>query len=353
MGGFSVQTGCCGVLPILTPQEADSTKNALYALLSLYGTVFFWVGTWNICAVHVGGLYDEVSGYHIEHVEGLAPYNLWVPLFFFVGLGLALLTDTMYSFGCVDGSYLPTKWARNPWVNRARVFIGLYANILMWVGIYFWVGVYVGGFSSEGLYLYRTYEAPVEPIPSLDVSDACSAQMQVLCPWDEHLHDDDEEYRSEASCTSCIVTNWDVLQGSCEYAPDVDYYTDTNRFSGTGVLDGLIGHCRTLCPPGEDFHWCQNVPKRYLTKDLIIWFSGLFLLYVSGTFFPASCVHVRGATGWFGLPSLGEGTVRGETEARGGGRKRGGEQQEWKNSKSGGGTGRGEENSKRGGWGWG
>ena len=76
------------------------------------------------------------------------------------------------------------------------------------------------------------------------------------------------------------------------------------------------------------------MPKRYLTKDLIIWFSGLFLLYVSGTFFPASCVHVRGATGWFGLPSLGEGTVRGETEARGGGRKRGGEQQEWKNSKS-------------------
>jgi hypothetical protein len=67
----------------------------------------------------------------------------------------------------------------------------------------------------------------------------------------------------------------------------------------------------------------SHAPHEYMTKDLIVFFSGVVLLVVSGTYYPCGGVYMSGANGWFGMSSLGVGDRLAEQVGESSGRKGG------------------------------
>ena len=137
-------------------EEWDSWTNVVKALIALYGSVLYWVGMWSLCVHNLYGEYGAV-------VQDDSVWAANIAGFFFVGLALALATDSMYALGAIDprtcigtDGYSPAAWTKRPGVMTLRIFAGLLATIFMWVGVYFFVSHFVV-FDSEDLYNYSGF----------------------------------------------------------------------------------------------------------------------------------------------------------------------------------------------------
>jgi len=184
----------------------------------------------------------------------------------------------------------------------------------MWAGAFFTVAKYGLGVNSEELYRYKGAYGAVKPLPSKAVTESCTEMMQSRCPFE--AADIGDYYaplwEQEDVCSSCIVDNWEALARECTYDVDDDYYNDVPlRYNGTGVLDGLIVHCRTLCPKGVEIAHCTQAPSMFVQKDGFVFCLGIALLWLSGTFFTAGCVYIDSPSGWFGFEACGEGRMGG------------------------------------------
>jgi hypothetical protein len=256
----------------------------------------------------LGVLVEEtlIASVHIR--DGSQFITPWVSLI------AALLSDTLYSIGLVDGSYFPTKWARIACVQRLRTITGILACLLMWAGAFFTVAKYGLGVNSEELYRYKGAYGTVKPLPSRAITESCTEMMQSRCPFEaaDIGNHSAPLWEKEGVCSSCIVNNWEALARECTYDVDDDYYNDVPlRYNGTGVLDGLIVHCRTLCPKGVKLAHCTQAPSMFVQKDGFIFCLGIGLLWLSGTFFTAGCVYIDSPSGWFGFEACGEGRMGG------------------------------------------
>jgi hypothetical protein len=269
----------------------QTTNDLVRATIALYGSGFYWVGTWNLC---LHSLYDDNG----KVVQDEALWGREIGSFFFVGLWLALVTDTLYTMGgiepraCVGSdSYIPSAWTENVWVMRARIAGGIVGTILIWLGIYMGVGHFVWA-DSEDLFQYSgVFQEPLAS-PSFPLPGVCIGIASALCPGENGLK------VGSRACAACMLEQWDSISGDplCKQAlADGNGSEHYKQYQDSAVFDLVVAYCREQIPT-------PRAPPGYFIKDVIVFTVGMLLLHIAGTFYDVGLSGTLEPRTWFMKP---------------------------------------------------
>lgn len=136
--GNALTCGLSKYLPPLCKEEEWHTLVLNFkAAIAIYSSIIFWVGTWDILSEPMsrlagGGENDSNDPVYVL----LAPSFQRELLYFFSGIFLMMITDTLYGNAGMPGTYFPETCHWNEHVVIFRVIFGLVGSVLTWTGLY-------------------------------------------------------------------------------------------------------------------------------------------------------------------------------------------------------------------------
>eukprot|EP00048_Salpingoeca_helianthica_P007839 m.115327 g.115327 ORF g.115327 m.115327 type:complete len:607 (-) comp14447_c1_seq1:957-2777(-) len=123
----------CAPPPLALPSEKKTLMTHARAGIAIYGSIIFWIGSWNLLSESQPYTTRENS----RSFE-LFDDSMFREFFYMItGLGLLILSDTLYGNGGLGGGYFPQSESFTSTIPLLiRAILGLVGSVLIWVGLY-------------------------------------------------------------------------------------------------------------------------------------------------------------------------------------------------------------------------